>query len=280
MDEVRTVELLSHRWNSAYWHLLWFFLVPLLYVCGKYLHQLLNRSEDQPWIDSGVELHSDASSLFRGISMLAVKSSHAGKHKPSLEYPKRVAEIMNHYEAPWAIAGGWAIDMHLGRMTRPHEDIEVAVLRRDQGMLWTYLAGCHPQVVVPGSAERRPWERADVLELPVHEIHTRAPQAGVAELEFLLNETSDIDWVYRRDSRVRLPLACAILSSADGVPYLAPEVVLLYKSKEPRECDELDFEHVVGTLSPHQRKWLNDALRLTAPEHPWLSVLMDKDTEA
>jgi len=273
MEEVRTVELLSHRWNSAYWHLLWFFLVPLLYVCGKYLHQLLNRSEDQPLIDIGLVIPGDPVGLFSGLGILTAKDKRRSKPKPSLEYPKRVAEVMSRYEAQWGIAGGWAIDLHLGRVTRPHEDIEVAVLRRDQGVLWNYLAGWHQQVVVPGSIERRSWERMDVLELPVHEIHTRAPQAGVTELEFLLNETSDMDWVYRRDSRVKLPLALAILNSADGVPYLAPEIVLLYKSKNAREIDELDLQNVRSHLDPQQRSWLADALRLTAPEHPWLNAL-------
>jgi len=31
----------------------------------------------------------------------------------------------------WCVAGGWAIDMFLGKQTRPHEDMEIVVLRRD-----------------------------------------------------------------------------------------------------------------------------------------------------
>jgi len=30
---------------------------------------------------------------------------------------------------PWWIAGGWAIDVYLGRQTREHADIDVSVLR-------------------------------------------------------------------------------------------------------------------------------------------------------
>lgn len=32
---------------------------------------------------------------------------------------------------PWWIAGGWAIDLFLGRQTREHQDIDVLILRRD-----------------------------------------------------------------------------------------------------------------------------------------------------
>ena len=29
--------------------------------------------------------------------------------------------------------GGWAVDLWVGRLTRPHEDIDVLVWRRDEG---------------------------------------------------------------------------------------------------------------------------------------------------
>jgi Aminoglycoside-2''-adenylyltransferase len=36
-------------------------------------------------------------------------------------------------DAPWCIVGGWAIDLWLEEHTRPHEDIEISVLREDLG---------------------------------------------------------------------------------------------------------------------------------------------------
>ena len=32
----------------------------------------------------------------------------------------------------WFFAGGWAIDLFLGKETRKHSDIEIAILRNDQ----------------------------------------------------------------------------------------------------------------------------------------------------
>ena len=40
---------------------------------------------------------------------------------------------------PWWIAGGWAIDVYLGRQTREHADIDVSVLRADHRKLAALL---------------------------------------------------------------------------------------------------------------------------------------------
>ena len=47
-------------------------------------------------------------------------------------HPREVAAFFAELDAPWWIAGGWAIDLFLGRQTREHEDIDVQILRRDQ----------------------------------------------------------------------------------------------------------------------------------------------------
>jgi hypothetical protein len=39
----------------------------------------------------------------------------------------QIAALMQRFERPSCIAGGWAIDLFLGRMTRPHKDIEIAI---------------------------------------------------------------------------------------------------------------------------------------------------------
>ena len=43
-----------------------------------------------------------------------------------------LAALLAPVDAPWWIAGGQAIDLWLGRQTRPHLDLDVQVLRRDQ----------------------------------------------------------------------------------------------------------------------------------------------------
>ena len=38
------------------------------------------------------------------------------------------------------IAGGWALDLALGRQTRAHEDVDVAVLRSEHEQLREFFA--------------------------------------------------------------------------------------------------------------------------------------------
>lgn len=37
--------------------------------------------------------------------------------------------LLDGVECRWWVAGGWAIDLHLGRVTRPHDDTDVVILR-------------------------------------------------------------------------------------------------------------------------------------------------------
>src|SRR5207249_11802319 len=133
-------------------------------------------------------------------------------------------------EGPWFVAGGWAIDLFLGRETRHHDDIEVAIFRSDQQAVRQYLNGWEFSKVVAG--KREPWQGDERLALPVHEIHARGPR-DPGEIEILLNESDGTLWRFRRDLRVTRSLSEIGGKSNDGIPYLAPEVMLLYKAKAP-----------------------------------------------
>ncbi len=55
--------------------------------------------------------------------------------------PLQVATLMRDFKPNWFIAGGWAIDLFLGKVTRPHQDIEIAIFRKDQLALRDYFDG-------------------------------------------------------------------------------------------------------------------------------------------
>ncbi|HYR11213.1 MAG TPA: hypothetical protein VEQ60_25760 [Longimicrobium sp.] len=151
-------------------------------------------------------------------------------------------------------------------------DADIAVFRDNQDALRAALPAWDFAMVVGG--RMTPWERGARLELPVHEVHARAPAgAPPFALEFLLNERDGADWVYRRDPAVRLPLARALLPGPGGVRVLAPEVVLLYKSKSPRPADEADFLAARPLLDAEGRAWLRGALLRARPDHPWAAAL-------
>lgn len=122
----------------------------------------------------------------------------------------------------------------------------------------------------PGSF--RPWHPGETLEEPIHDVWARERPARPWRLQILLNPGDGETWIYRRDTRVRRRLSELVWRSS-GIPYLIPEVQLLFKSKMPRPKDEEDFSDTLPLLAPGQRSWLREALRLTDPTHPWLSRL-------
>lgn len=172
---------------------------------------------------------------------------------------------------PWAFAGGWALDLWLGRVTRKHSDIDVAVLREDQTVLRAALVGWNFEVVEAGM--RRPWPADEWLSAPWFETHASPPTSDAPGLEFLLGERDGSDWVFRRNPAVRCPLSQAFVHTSSGLRVLAPEIVLLFKAKVRHAHDESDFAAVWPKLGADSRAWLADSLRLWQPGHPWRFVL-------
>ena len=190
----------------------------------------------------------------------------------SYEVPLKVAALMRGFGRGWFIAGGWAVDLYLGEVTRPHEDIEVAVFREDQAALREHLEGWSWRKVVAEGVLSE-WPQGEALELPVHEVYGFNESAEPGEIEFLLNESDERGWVFRRDGRIARPLERCGMVSAAGVPFLSPEIVLLYKSKNPRPKDEQDFAAVAARLDGERRDWLRGALEVCDPGHRWLRKL-------
>jgi hypothetical protein len=176
---------------------------------------------------------------------------------------------------------GWAIDLFLGEITRPHEDLEIGVFRRDQVPLRAQLTSWDLyKSARPGAWD--PWEDDEWLEIPIHQLLARPAGSGPLpdpwepqseELQFFLLELEDGFWVSRRDERLRRPVEEISFLSEARIPAVAPEIQLLYKAKHHLDKDEHDFELTAKRLQPEQRRWLRRALELVHPGDPWLERL-------
>ena len=178
---------------------------------------------------------------------------------------------MRDFKPDWFVAGGWAIDLFLEKETRRHQDIEIAVFREDQIALQNYLNNWLLKKAENGVLSE--WKQGEFLKLPVHEIHCFNEKAMPQFLEVLLNETDAENWVYRRNKSITKPLSKLYLTSNSGIKFLRPEVVLLYKSKNPAAKDEWDFHASIKHLETESRDWLRDALSICYSEHLWLKSL-------
>jgi Aminoglycoside-2''-adenylyltransferase len=188
--------------------------------------------------------------------------------------PSRLLEVMRGFPAPWWVAGGWALDLWLGRRTRDRQDLDVAVLREDQRKLYATLRRWE---LYYATTDHRllPLRPGQWLEPPLHGVWARRAPDAPWLCEFLLNEHEGADWLYRRDPVVRMPLAEIGGVISGGIPILVPEIVLLYKAHEPTEKNEADFQAVMPHLWPSATAWLLWALEETTPEHPWTAQLRD-----
>jgi hypothetical protein len=198
--------------------------------------------------------------------------------KPLLE----VAEALGNLRAPFYFAGGWAIDLHLGRVTRDHHDIDVLVMRRDHLGLHKVLKQFslkkiipHPDGKLPNRGRIIDWASGDRLELPVHQINAYRADESEPAFQVMLAESSDneSEWIFRRNPEIRMPISRMGFHPLWGLPYLAPEIVLLFKAKHLEPRDRIDFDNAIPALSLDARRWLRDAIEKTHPGHEWLNAL-------
>ena len=184
--------------------------------------------------------------------------------------PRQARAVLAPVSASWWIAGGWALDLFLGRQTRPHQDLDVGILRRDvRGVLdalsgWEFFEASDGELSGPLAGEPR---------RQVNSLWGRLAGTDEWLLELMLDDAEGAEWVFRRDRGVRRALADAIRHNPERIAYLAPEIQLLYKASHLRPQDQADFLRVAPHLAHEPRAWLHDALTRSSPRHPWLPAL-------
>lgn len=184
-----------------------------------------------------------------------------------------VRKEMEAFPHPWYISSGWAIDLFLGRVTRVHHDVDVVVSFANQIALQQHLTERGWKWVTPYDGQLTPWPPYFALSPPRHQAHAHRDGAFI---DFLF-EVHDGVWRFRRNPSVLRALERISLRTEAGIPFLTPEVVLIYKSargpKGLRARDQEDFESALPHLLPEARAWLRWALTATDPEHPWIKLL-------
>jgi hypothetical protein len=185
--------------------------------------------------------------------------------------PHRAAELLAGLRARWWIAGGWAIDLFVGRTTRRHGDMDIALPRGSEPA----LRACLPawDIQIPHDGQFIPWDGGP-MKHPYHQLWARPDLGGPWAFDFMLEEHRDDAWIYRRDERVTLPLVRLDRTTEDGLHYICPEVALLYKARSKAiEHNAADFESAVSALSTGERRWLREALAIAHPGHAWIERL-------
>lgn len=187
-------------------------------------------------------------------------------------HPFKAREIFAGLALPWWIAGGWAIDVWLGRQTREHEDLDIGILHRDHVAVQAHLIERGWELHCSGDEPHtlRPWPHGEVLAPDNHCPWVRRDARSPWGFQLLTNPGDDGTFISRRDPALRLPMREAVLTRGD-LCILAPQVQLHFKAKQMRPRDEADFVLVMPLLDSGARSWLRAALALTHPGHAWIS---------
>jgi hypothetical protein len=186
--------------------------------------------------------------------------------------PEQVTAMLAGVDVPWCVAGGWALDLFRGEQTREHGDLEIAVPGTPEafGAVHAALAGYAFEVVGSGRA----WPLDSPAFGVMYQTWVSDPATGVYRLDIFREPQRDGAWVCRRDEEITLPYQQVICHTAAGIPYLAPEIGLLFKAKwADLDKNKADFAGAVPLLTAPAAAWLSWALQRIHPGHPWLAEL-------
>ena len=206
-----------------------------------------------------------------------------------------INELLKNKNFDYAFCGGYAIDLFLGQLTRRHGDVDVFAYWEDRDAVIKYMwsHGFEVYEMIGGGQAHKITDVNNQMKLKRNIIavdncefvslnHTDninifdvdflpVQQSKPNFIEFLFNDKTDTDFLYARDHRVKLNLEKAVLYRND-IPYLAPEICLLYKSTDTeRKGYQQDYDNAVKCMSAEQIMWLNEALKFVYPDgHKWI----------
>jgi hypothetical protein len=182
--------------------------------------------------------------------------------------PTAVSRRLSKVAAPWCVTAGWALNLFTEAATREHDDIEIAVPAARFDEIMDALPNFEWDVVGDGRVWPFPQQRANHFQTWLRE-----PATGIYRLDVFREPTIAGRWVCRRDTSITLPYDELILRSEDGIPYVIPEVALLFKAKHLRQKDQTDFRNVLPAMDLTRRARLRSWLSQIHPGHPWIEAL-------
>lgn len=195
---------------------------------------------------------------------------------------QRLLTTLGPVGRPWWVAAGLAIDLFVGQTSREHHDADVAIDRNDASFFHDALTSWQIGIAVdwtgvPGNSNRvlEDWDAGTSLPSHAEALWCRPSGQEPFVFELLLNKIVDDIWHFKRDNAVTLPIHQFGLISRDGIPYAAPEVVLLHKATSTAfdQQDTQDFEVSLPLMKGDQKAWLSDSLARFDSQHPWLLSL-------
>ena len=216
----------------------------------------------------------------------------------------------------YAICGGFALDMFADKEIREHGDFDILVFAEDKnraiqflmdkgwlifgrfmesGSVWQYLFykvndisnrfwnECKNFWAIKPDCLPNVLQKISRLQGEVYTYQTRKwlVQDNIEFIELAFDTKEGGEYIVRENPRITRPLNKAILHYS-GIPYLAPEIILFYKSDKyssesayAKPRTEADFKAIMPLLPEESKAWLLSAINATYPGgHKWLDGLL------
>jgi Aminoglycoside-2''-adenylyltransferase len=133
--------------------------------------------------------------------------------------PNEAVSLLSDLRAPWWVAGGWALDLYLGNVTRAHKDLDIGTFRKDVAIVLAALPGWEFFEAKDGVFTKL--VAGHVPRAEVNSLQCKRAKAVEWELELMLDASDGEDWVFRRDAGITCPLSSAIRQNPEGIAFLA-----------------------------------------------------------
>jgi len=177
-----------------------------------------------------------------------------------------VVRLLSATSARWWLSGGVALDRWLGHPIRERQNIDVSTTAADLvGLVGALPAGFSAWASVDGGLV--PFAAAP-HDTDLQPVLVRDDAADAWVLQVNVEDGGPRVWVYKRDPRLQLPWADAVID-LDGVPTGAPQVQLVWKALRPRPEDDVDKDAVLPTLTPEAVAFYETALLRIHPHSTW-----------
>jgi len=210
-----------------------------------------------------------------------------------------LVNFLDPLSVEWFVSGGWAIDLHLNRVTRERCDLDISVPFSDRLKCIKFFLreGWRIEGKLGGGFKtlrkvsdyqddiRYFWSFPEGVDFVSEYVdndgnrriaYNRDSQNELDYIEVFFDVIKDGHFIFREDPRVKRREERAILER-DNVRYLAPEVVLLFKSNRLSEKNLLDFDAAIDSLDRDTLLWFIEALSLVYENsHSWLKQLEEK----
>jgi hypothetical protein len=152
--------------------------------------------------------------------------------------------VMKDFKYPWFFAGGWAIDLGIGKVTRDHEDVDICIFREHALEVLSYFSEWTIYVAIPGEGRLELCQTLKDLAPPRYGLHLHRGQEDF--IEILLTDRSEDNILFRKNHHI---------------------------SMKYNQFVQEEFKSYLPFMNKERRLWLSLALQKQFPSSSWIEQL-------